>query len=136
MCNKCEIIHSKLCQHHHPYKLDNEINEIFTGFCIEENHREVLEFVCKDHNKLCCGLCITKIKKKGEGQHGNCDVCIIEDIQEQKKDKLSKNLKYLKDLSKTIESSINKLKLTFNKMNENKEELKLNIQKIFTKIKK
>ena len=33
ICNKCENFHSKLFKAHKLYKLDIDINEIFTGFC-------------------------------------------------------------------------------------------------------
>ena len=77
MCNKCENHHSELFQNHHQYKLDKDINEIFTGYCKENNHLDKLKFFCKNHNKLCCSSCITKIKGKDFGQHSECDVCII-----------------------------------------------------------
>ena len=134
MCNKCEIIHTKLCQYHHPYKLDKDISEIYTGFCSINEHNELLEFYCKTHNTLCCGLCICKIKSKGKGQHSDCEVCIIEEIKEQKISQFEDNLKKLKNMSVTIECSIKELKLIFQKINENKEELEKNIQKVFTKI--
>ena len=134
MCNKCENYHSELFQSHHLYKLDKDIKLIFTGFCKEENHYEKLEYFCKNHNILCCDSCITKIKKNGKGQHTDCDVCILNDIKEEKKNKLKDNIKCLEELSKTLEESINKLKLLFEKMNEKKENLKLKIQKIFTNI--
>ena len=37
-------------------------------------------------------------------------------------------------MSKSLELSINELKILFDKINENKEELKLKIQKIFTNL--
>ena len=37
MCNKCENLHSKLFQHLNLFKLDKDINEIFTGYCKELN---------------------------------------------------------------------------------------------------
>jgi len=43
-------------------------------------------------------------------------------------------IKFLEELSNNIQQSIKDLKAIFEKMNKNKEELKLNIQKIFTKI--
>jgi len=113
MCNKCKNFHSKLCKNHFTYDLNKNTNEIFTGFCKEENHYDKLEFYCKTHNKLCCSGCIIKIKRKGKGQHTDCEICNIEDI----KDKTIQNLKNI-----------------FEKINENKEELKLEVQKIFTKI--
>ena len=134
MCNKCENLHSKLFENHHSFKIDANIKDIFTGFCKEEKHNDKLEYFCKDHNKLCCGLCLCKIKGKGKGQHKDCDVCYIEDIKELKKDKLKENIEILSDLSSKFEESINQIKIIINKINENREELKLKIQKIFTKI--
>ena len=135
MCNKCDNNHSTLFKTHHKYKLDNlNIKDIFTGFCKEENHPDVLEFFCKNHNTLCCSSCLCKIKQKNKGQHFNCEVCIIEEIKEEKKNKLNDNYKYLEDLSKNVEKSINDLKNILEKIGENKEKIKLDIQNIFTKI--
>ena len=135
MCNKCDNNHSTLFKTHHKYKLDNlSIKDIFTGFCKEENHLEVLEFFCKNHNTLCCSSCICKIKKRNKGQHHDCEVCEIEEIKEEKKNKLNDNYKYLEDLSKNVEKSINDLKNILEKIGENKEKIKLDIQNIFTKI--
>ena len=134
MCNKCENFHSKLCQYHHIYTLDKSINDIFTGYCKEKRHNNELEYYCKTHDILCCDSCISKIKGKGKGQHKDCDICYIEDIKEDKKNKLKENIDYLKNISSTLEENINKLKILFEEIKENKEELKLKIQKIFTKI--
>ena len=135
MCNKCDNNHSTLFKTHHKYKLDNlNIKDIFTGFCKEENHPDVLEFFCKNHNTLCCSSCLCKIRQKNKGQHFNCEVCIIEEIKEEKKNKLNDNYKYLEDLSKNVEKSINDLKNILEKIGENKEKIKLDIQNIFTKI--
>ena len=133
MCNKCETLHSKLFLNHNIYNLDKEAEEIFTGYCKKENHTK-LDFFCKTHNELCCSSCIAKIKKEGCGQHFDCEVCIIEDIKDDKIFKLKDNIKFLEELSNNIQQSIKDLKVIFEKMNKNKEELKLNIQKIFTKI--
>ena len=134
LCNRCEKPHSELFENHHQFKLDNNISELFTGLCKVENHFENLEFFCKNHNQLCCGLCITTIKGKKYGQHSDCEICFIENIKEEKKNKLNENITILEELSQTLNESINKLKVIFEKINSNKEELKLNIQKIFTKI--
>ena len=64
MCNKCENVHSELCQNHSPYRLNKDIKNIFTGICFRENHLNKLEYFCKTHNELCCANCITKIKGK------------------------------------------------------------------------
>ena len=92
MCNKCEKIHSGLCINHELIILNNNVIDIFTGFCEEENHSMKLEYFCRNHNKLCCPACLCKIKSKGNGQHNNCNVCNIEDIKNEKKNKLKENI--------------------------------------------
>ena len=134
MCNKCDNFHSELFQNHHKYKLDNNFEKIFTGFCKVENHSQKLEFFCRDHLQLCCVACISQIKGKSYGQHSDCDICFIEDIKEEKKNKLKQNIKYLELLSKTFDDSINQIKKKFDEITKNKENLKIEIQKIFTKI--
>ncbi len=111
-----------------------DINEIFIDKCKEEGHINKLEFYCKDHNTLCCLACLCKIKVKGYGQHSDCNYCYINDIKEEKKNKLRENINYLEDLSIKFEKSIDELKVLFEKIDKDKEELKLKIQKIFTQI--
>ena len=134
MCDKCEKIHSELCQNHIPYNLNKGKANTFTGICKTGNHTYKLEYFCKTHNELCCAACITKIKGNGNGQHTDCDVCYIIEIKEEKKNKLKENIQHLENLSNTIENSINELKKIFEKINEDKENINLNVQKIFTKI--
>ena len=139
ICKKCEISHSNLFyqKDHRLINLDEdkEINDIFTGYCKENNHLEKLEFFCKNHNKLCCSSCIIKIKKEGKGQHANCDICLIEDIKDEKNKIFKKNIEILEELSNNINKTINELKDMFEKIKENKDELKSKIQNIFTEIK-
>jgi len=132
MCNKCLIHHQGLFENHNQCDLYKDLNDIFIDKCDEKNHPNKLEFYCKNHNKLCCGLCITKLKVKDYGQHKDCDIELIENIKEEKKNKLKDNIKYLEDLSNNLNNAINELKKLFEKINENKEQLKLKIQKIFT----
>ena len=134
MCKNCTIFHSKLLQNHNIYNLNEEMKDIFTGFCNEENHGNKLEFYCKNHNILCCAACICKMNEKGYGLHKDCETYIIENIKEEKQNKLEKNMKMLEELSNNIENSINELKNIFDKINNEKEEIKIKIQKIFTKI--
>ena len=63
----------------------------------------------------------------GYGQHFNCQVCLIKDIKDEKKNKLKENIKYLEDSSKNIIESVNKLKEIYEKINKSKEEIKLKI---------
>ena len=134
MCNNCEKIHSTLFKFHHTLNINKDPKDIFTGFCKLNNHKNKLEYYCKDHSILCCGLCIARIKGKGNGDHGDCNICLIEDIKEEKKKKFSDNITQLKDLSKSLEESINKLKKIYDNINNMKEELKTKISKVFTKI--
>ena len=107
ICNKCEILHSKLFQNHKTFILDKNFEEIFTGFCNEKNHYDKLEFFCKTHNQICCAACLCKIKKNEIGKHKDCDVCFIEDIKDEKKNKLKENIQYLEELFNTLQESIN-----------------------------
>ena len=134
MCKKCENFHSKLLHNHQIFNLEKENQEIFTGLCNEEDHQKKLEFFCKTHNQLCCVVCISKIKLNKYGIHKDCDVCLLEDIKDEKKRKIKDNIKYLEDLSNNLEESINLLNEFYEKIKKEKEEIKLKIQNIFTKI--
>ena len=136
MCNKCDKFHSEIFQNHNIIKLEKgkDIGELFTGFCKEKNHKVELKYFCKKHNELCCAECITKLKGKENGQHSDCDICFIEDIEKDKRKKLKKNIKCLEDISTNLEMKINEIKAIYEKIEKNKEESKENIQKIFTKL--
>ena len=134
LCEKCLFYHSELFEEHKLIKIEIDINKAFTGICKEKKHNIELEYFCKDHNILCCAACISKIKSKGYGAHKDCQIFNIEEIKEEKKNKLKENIIYLEELSKTLEQSIKELKTIFEKIQKDKEDLKLKIQKIFTKI--
>ena len=123
MCNKCEKLHSELFKNFHQNIniKDKNIEDLFSGTCTEESHSAELLFFCKNHNKLCCAQCITKIKYKQNGKHKDCDICSIEDIESEKKNKLKENIKCLEELSHTFEKSINEIKNMFETINKNKE---------------
>ena len=135
MCNKCEVLHSKLFEDHRNYITDKNLEDIINEFCEEENHRNIrLNYFCKTHNKLCCAACIAKIKGKGAGQHVDCDVRYIDDIKEEKKKGIKENIKLLEELSLKFKEIFNDINKIFEEINANKEKLKLEIQKIFTNI--
>ena len=134
MCSKCEQFHSKLLSAHQTMNLDKEEGEIFTGICKEPNHGNKLEFFCKNHNTLCCVSCTSKIGKKGLGLHKDCDVCFLEDIKEEKKEKFKSNTKYLEEISNTLKESIDNLIKTNEKIAKDREEIHLKIEKTFSKI--
>ena len=133
MCNKCDNTHSSFFKNHKTYNIYKE-DEFFTGFCKEEGHVSKLNYFCKNHNILCCGLCIAKINEIGDGQHKDCDVCIIQNIKEEKKNKLKDNLKCLEDLQDRFNESLESLKEIFQNIEKDRENLKLDIQNVFTKI--
>ena len=134
LCNKCKNAHSELFEDHQFCNLDKNVNEIFTGICKENNHNISLEYFCRNHNILCCAGCITKIEGEGKGQHSNCDVCLLKEIKDEKTNNLKKNINLLEGLYNNLEKTINNIKKVFQEISKNKEDLKIKIQKIFTKL--
>ena len=135
MCQKCESFHSKLLPGHKIYNIDKtNLDDINQEICNQEKHNLEFQYFCKNHNILCCAKCITKIKNKENGLHKDCDIYTIEEIKEEKINKLNKNINNLELLSKNLEDSVKKLKNIYEKLNKNKEDVKIHIQKIFTKI--
>ena len=136
MCNKCETCHSTLFNSHHPYNLDVDIDEdLFTGYCKEKNHSELkFKYFCKTHNQLCCVACLCKLNESGDDQHHDCVVCTIQNIKDEKKNKLIDNIKCLEELENKLNESIKEMKEIFQKIEKDKEDLILKVQKIFTKI--
>ena len=132
MCNKCNTHHIRLFENHYQYNIEKDIKDIFTGFCNEKKHFNELEFFCKTHNQLCCIACISKIKNNDYGQHTDCDICNIEKIKDEKINNLKGNIKNLEGYSKILGQKIEELKKLFEKINENKEIIKTEIQKSFT----
>ena len=55
-------------------------------------------------------------------------------ISKKKKNDLNNNIKILEDITNNLEQSLNELKTIFLKITENKDSLKLKVQKLFTKI--
>ena len=133
MCDKCDNTHTSFFKNHHTIKLDKE-DKIFTGFCEENDHPNKLDFFCKNHNKLCCLSCLCKLSEKGLGKHKDCNVCFIEDIKEEKKNILKENIKYLEELHNKFDVDIEKIKEIIEKVTKDKDDLKLTIQNLFTKI--
>ena len=134
MCNKCEIFHSKMFETHKSINIDKITKDFFTGYCKEENHPYELEYFCKNHKQLCCAKCIIKIGNKKDAIHKECDVCSIEEIKEEKINNLKKNIQKLEELSKNLKDGIENLKKICDKVIIQKDNIKLEIQKIFTKI--
>ena len=134
LCNKCRNFHDEIHEGHNLFNLNKDLKEIFVDLCNKEDHNKKLEFYCKNHNTLCCAVCLCKLKNEKYGQHSDCNICPIKDIKDEKKNNLNKNIKYLEDISNNFEKSINELKKIMNSINESKEQLKIKIQKAFTNI--
>ena len=138
MCKICYKHHSELFDDHNVKILETndnkDLNNLFTGFCKEENHSDNLDYFCKNHNKLCCAACISKIKSKGNGQHTDCEVCNIDEIKEEKEKLLKENAQILQNLSNQLEELMGELKNNFEKIT--RESLKKTVQDTFTQIKK
>ena len=134
LCKECLDYHKGLFDNHQINSLDTLTGQIFTGFCQEKNHNIKLEYYCKTHNQLCCGLCICKMKGIGNGQHNDCDVCLIKDIKEEKQNMLKDNIETLEEFSNELKESIKDLRLIFKKVTKNKEQLRAEVQEIFKKI--
>ena len=132
LCNKCFNTHSNWFENHITYDLNKNSKDIYTYYCQEKFHSNILEYYCKTHNKLCCVSCISKIKNKFNGQHLDCDVYNIEEIKEEKIKKLKNIIEKKEELIQKLEKKILSLDEAFKKINENKNNLKLEVQKIFT----
>ena len=75
LCNKCvETFHSKLFENHISYKIDKINPKSFTGFYSKDNHLGLLDFYCKNHNKLYCASCFFKKKNEKYGQIVDCQL--------------------------------------------------------------
>lgn len=129
LCNKCETFHSKIFQNHSVQDLKKGKNNFFYDICPEKNHLKNLKYFCKTHNKLVCVACISKIKDQENGQHKDCEVCLLNDIKSDKEKKFNENYNKLEEISKTLEQTRKQLKSLYEEINKQKEEIILNIQK-------
>ena len=110
--------------------------ETFNEYCEEESHQCFkLQYFCKIHKKLCCGACIAKIKGEEKGKHIDCEVSDIEIMKDEKKKDLENKIKYLEELSDNFNESLDNINEMYERIEEKKENLKLEIQKIFSIIK-
>ena len=132
-CNKCQNYHVEI---HDDHKIINlkDVNEVFIDVCKERNHPNKLELYCKEHNTLCCAGCTSKIKDEGYDQHFDCDVFTLQNIKDEKRNKLKENINYLVQLNAQMDKSFVEIKKISEEFNKNKEELKNRVQNIFTKL--
>ena len=134
LCNKCQIFHSNIFRNHITQNISKENQEIFTGLCEENEHNYILEYYCKTHNKLCCVACISKIKDEKNGNHKDCDIYKLKNIKPEKEKKFKEDYSKLQEISKSLEPTINKFKALKEEINKSKEDLIMEIQKVFTNL--
>ena len=98
-----------------------------------EEHKKkdptIIKF-CKKHNKVY----YIKSEEEKDEEHIDCNACPIKNIEEEKRNLLKENIKSLDFLFKSSEDISNKFQKVVDEINEKKEEVKLQIQKIFTKL--
>ena len=133
LCEKCQLNHQDLYDHI-LLNIINNTKEIHNKQCTEKNHINNLDFYCEKHNKLCCLACISDANIEGYGCHKNCKAVLIEDLKNQKNNEFKGYINDLNSLFNSATESIKELKEIFDEMNNEKEEMKIQIQKIFTKL--
>ena len=107
-----ESLNLELSQNNYFDLSDENIEKKSKIFCFEGDNHNEFEYFCKTHNKFVCASCIVKIKKKGKGQHHDCDVCIIEDLVHQNIES-NQNLDNFDNLLNKVKLTIDELKSTF-----------------------
>jgi hypothetical protein len=85
---------------------------------------------CKKHNQVY----YIKSEDENDDDHINCDACPIKNIEEEKRNLLKENIKYLEDLFKNTKDISNKFQKVYDEISEKKDAVKLQIQKMFTKL--
>lgn len=145
MCSECEKIHENFFSIHKIFKTKSKESEkennyeniypIFSGLCTKKKHNNIpLEYYCKNHNFLCCTCCIIKLNSIGHGDHKDCEIVLIKEVENDKKNKVKENLQKLNKLSQEFNNIIESINEIVNKANENKNNLITKVQKIFTTI--
>jgi len=133
MCDECEDYHKEICDTHRLHKLDKNVMNIKD--LIEQAMKiNEINFFCKTHNKLCYRKCKQKFKEEDNHNDDKCDIYLINYVEEDKRNQLKNNIQYLENLLNNLKDNANKLKEMSDIINEKKENLKVKIQKIFTKI--
>jgi len=131
MCNKCTNYHKGFLENHLLYNIDKDFEDIFTGFCKEENHINKLEYFCKTHNKLCCAKCITKIKDENNGQHKDCDISSLKETKIEKEKKFKENYDNIAEIEKSLDDITNQIKIFQERNIKDKKDLITEIKKEF-----
>ena len=130
MCEECNETHLDICKLHNYHQLD----KISTDKCKNAKHISEINFFCKAHNRLCNTKCNSNPKNDLNGQEFNCEIFLLNNIEEEKRNKLKDNVKHLENELKYIDNITNKLKKLTDTIFDKKEGIKIAIQKIFTKI--
>ena len=134
LCDKCQNFHSKIFVDHQVHNLTKENKNFLSNICKEKNHSNKLKYFCKTHNKLCCAACITKIKDEENGQHKDCEICLLIDLRPKEEKKFIKNFTKLEEKFNSLDRTIEQLKEVYEDITKKKENLIMEIQNVFTKL--
>ena len=133
MCNNCTEYHKGLFEGHNLIN-NNEKKEIVDEYCQHENHFQKLGYFCRNHNELCCAACIAKIKNNGDGEHSDCDICILKEIKTEKKSILEENMKYIAEITSNIDKSLEEIKELIEFVTNKKDVLRQKIEEEFNEL--
>ena len=89
---------------------------------------------CKSHNIVYYDKAKEKEEEQQDDIHIYCEICPISNIEEEKRNKLKENITSMELLKFNVQGNIDKFNKILDIINENKESLKIKIQKIFTKL--
>ena len=123
LCENCNTHHAKfkITKHHTSFKLGENVslfpNRSICGVCKDQTSRSV-EFVCQEHDLMCCGTCAIR-------SHKDCSIHEIEYLVDQIR---SKSL--IDDLHLALEESKNKMRLIVDASEENSTRLELQTAEI------
>ena len=130
MCEECNEKHLGICKLHNYHQLDKISNDK----CKNAKHISEINFFCKSHNRLCNTKCNIYPKNNIYGQESICEIFLLNNIEEEQRNKLKENVKQLEYELKYIDDITKKLKKLTDTIFDKKEGIKIVIQKIFTKI--
>jgi len=130
MCEECNEAHLDICKIHHYQQIGKSSNDK----CKDAQNIKEIIFFCKTHDRLCNTKCNAHPKNGINGQKFDCEIFLLNNIEEEKRKILKENIKLLEYELKYIDDISKKLKKLTDIIFNKKEDIKIIIQKIFTKI--
>ena len=135
MCKKCETHHSELFKNHNPISLKKNSSVQFYQICKEKHQsNQQLLYYCNTHKILCCPLCISKVKTKNDGKHADCEIYLLDEFKAQKEKEFIDKINILEKNIVIFSNILKEMENIYEKINEKKENIKINVMNIFTEI--